>query len=232
MKRFAKLLLVTLGFGALGFVMSLVPQKNATGAGGAPVNIIGSVPLTVSGTVGVNNFPATQNVSITNPSVPVSGTVGITGNVPVANSLDAFGNVAPLASTDVDSATRRPFETAVCDATVAVNASVAQCEGAAVPLGTLLVVQYVTGACSVPVGSALISYIVRTFSVGGSGSILSFQVPALVGSDGKTNSYAISANVKQYADPETQVVLNFTTTDATGNTSCSLGVSGYLERAP
>ena len=35
MKRFARLLLVTVVFGALGFAMSLLPQKSATGAGGA-----------------------------------------------------------------------------------------------------------------------------------------------------------------------------------------------------
>jgi hypothetical protein len=54
MKRFARLLVVTVGFGALGFVMSLVPQKNATGAGGAPVDITSPLPLPVtvmSGTV-------------------------------------------------------------------------------------------------------------------------------------------------------------------------------------
>lgn len=55
MRQFARLLLITLGFGMLGFVLSLVPQKNAGGAPppppGSPVNIISSIPLTV----GVNN---------------------------------------------------------------------------------------------------------------------------------------------------------------------------------
>jgi len=51
MKRFAKLLLVTVGFGVLGFVMSLVPQKSATGAGSAPVSIASPLPLPVTGNV-------------------------------------------------------------------------------------------------------------------------------------------------------------------------------------
>jgi len=58
MKRFAKLLLAAVGFGMLGFVMSLIPQKSAGGTPppppGAPVSIVSSVPLTV----GVNNTPS------------------------------------------------------------------------------------------------------------------------------------------------------------------------------
>jgi hypothetical protein len=78
-KRFARALAVTVGLLVLGSVISLVPQKNATGAGAAPVFVTntsvpvsGSVNATVTGTVAVSNLPATQ---------PVSGTVSV-GNFP------------------------------------------------------------------------------------------------------------------------------------------------------
>lgn len=73
MKRFARLLLVTVGFGVLGFVMSLVPQKTATGAAGAPVNIISSVLLTVMGSVNANiNNSSALPVSFNGTAQPVS----------------------------------------------------------------------------------------------------------------------------------------------------------------
>jgi hypothetical protein len=63
MMRFAKMLVVTVGFGTLGFVMSLVPQKNATGAGAAPV-FVTNTSLPVSGTVAAQQS-GTWNVGIT-----------------------------------------------------------------------------------------------------------------------------------------------------------------------
>jgi len=81
MKQFARLLLVTVGIGVLGFVMSLVPQKNAGAAppGGAPVSIISSVPLSV----GVNN-------TLSQP-VPTLGAEALTSFV-AFNSCAALGN--------------------------------------------------------------------------------------------------------------------------------------------
>jgi hypothetical protein len=89
MKRFAKLLVVTFGFRLLGLAMSLVSQKNATGAPGGPVTVLntllpvhGRVNATVTGTVGiagtpsvsVSNFPAFPT-TLTGSTVPVSGSV-------------------------------------------------------------------------------------------------------------------------------------------------------------
>lgn len=85
MKRFAKLLPVTFGFGVLGFALSLTPQKTATGATSTNVNVTNPTfavtqatnPWTVSGSVGINNTAADP--------VPVSGTV--TANVTFPSSL-------------------------------------------------------------------------------------------------------------------------------------------------
>lgn len=104
MKRFGRALAVALGIAVLASAVSLVPQKNATADGGAPVNIISPLPLPVTGTVGVNNFPATQNVSITNPSVPVSGTVQANVSFPSSlpmHNLDDPGRIPYQSSADM-----------------------------------------------------------------------------------------------------------------------------------
>jgi len=113
MQRFARLLLVTLGFGLLGFVMSLVPQKNATGAGGAPVNIASPLPLAVAAQQSGNwnvGITGTPSVNVANTSaIPISGNVGISGQVPLVNPLDSAGNPIPLINRDVDNPARQPF---------------------------------------------------------------------------------------------------------------------------
>ena len=102
MKRFVRLLVVTVGFGVLGFVMSLVPQKNATGAGGAPVNIISPVPLPVTGTVAAQQS-GDWNVGISNaPTVSLaSGATVNVGNaasspVPVQSVEQSAANFVTL----------------------------------------------------------------------------------------------------------------------------------------
>lgn len=59
MKRFAKLLVVTLGFGLLGFVMSLFPQRTAKGTVASQVDVV-NTPLPVTGAVSINGVPTVQ----------------------------------------------------------------------------------------------------------------------------------------------------------------------------
>jgi hypothetical protein len=96
MKPFAKLLLVTLGFGVLGFAMSLVPQKNATGAGAAPVTVVN-----------------TPSVNVANTSLAVTGNVNaaVLGNVSVKNSLNPdTQDLIPLAIRDFEAPGAHPFQ--------------------------------------------------------------------------------------------------------------------------
>jgi hypothetical protein len=79
MKRLVRAFAVTLGLAVLGSAISLVPQKNASADGGAPVNVISPLPLpiagnvnaVVSGTVKVDNFPAFP-ATLTGATVPAS----------------------------------------------------------------------------------------------------------------------------------------------------------------
>lgn len=96
MKRFARALVAMLGMAVLGSFVLLVPQKNATAVGGAPVTIMSPLPLPVTGSVNAavtGTVSAQQNglwnVGLTGtPTVSLASgsTVGITGNVGVANT--------------------------------------------------------------------------------------------------------------------------------------------------
>lgn len=71
MKKFARLFGVALGYAALVFVVSLVPQKGASGTVAAQVQVVNSA-LPGSGDVTVNYTP-TVNVGNV-PTVTISGT--------------------------------------------------------------------------------------------------------------------------------------------------------------
>lgn len=141
MKRFARALVVVLGLAVLGSVVSLVPQKNVTAQSGPTVSIGSSVPLTVkgnvnatvSGTVGVNNFPATQNVNVSNtPTVNFA-----TGNnINVSNPTDSQGNPMPLATLE----TTQPYEDG-CSISSLPAASLGGCSFQTILAGKRLVVQ-------------------------------------------------------------------------------------------
>src|SRR5215472_734361 len=86
MKRFAKLLVVTLGFGALGFVISIAPQRNAmatTDTSPPAVHgsgVAGFVPVwTNSTTVGNSLLQSTSNgLTIGGLSIGSTGIVSFT----------------------------------------------------------------------------------------------------------------------------------------------------------
>src|SRR5215471_3916314 len=99
MKRFA--LAVVFGLVILGSAVSLVPQKNATGAGSAPIIVMNTTPIPVTGKVSVDALPAVQ--------IAQNTTLGVSGNVPVVNPLDANGNNVPLLIRDADNGARQPF---------------------------------------------------------------------------------------------------------------------------
>src|SRR5215471_6807651 len=115
MKRFARAFAVTLGLVILASAVSLVPQKNATGAGAAPVTVVNTPnvnvantagnPVPVSGLVAVGNqrtlagggfVPVPLDVSVTNRSLPVTGSVSISGTPTVQLSSPVSVANTPL----------------------------------------------------------------------------------------------------------------------------------------
>ncbi len=100
MKRFGRFAMVTLGLVGLGTLGLLAPQKNAKGAGAAPVLVTNTTesPLPVSGSVGINN------------TVPVSGTIN--ANVTFPSSL----GVTTVAAGPLTNVGRLPSKQVTLDA--------------------------------------------------------------------------------------------------------------------
>lgn len=100
MKRFARLLGVTLGLAALAFVVSLVPQKTASGTVAANVNVVNTPdnPLPVKDTRITSSFdiliPVAGSEIVSNPAVPTcpAGTDFLITAVNAAP--DFFGNTS------------------------------------------------------------------------------------------------------------------------------------------
>ena len=205
MKRFARLLVVTLGFGVLGFVISLVPQKSATGSGSAPVSIIGPLPIPVTGTVNAS-VGGTVNAA-------QSGTwnVGITGT-PTVNANVTFPSSLPVN----DGNAFNPYRTN-CSESGGVSSKSGFCDLGVVPDGKELVIEEVTGHIpGAPPGTVplilsrlYIEVGTQTYDVG----------TFLTGND-----VGISERVRLYADPGTHIVLGII-----GNCPCqsTFSLSGY-----
>src|SRR5580692_3205003 len=96
MKRLAKLFAATLGFGALGFILSLFPQKTANGVTPTPVDVT-NTPLPVKGDVGATILGT--------PSVKVTSLPPVAVQNPVAN-----GAATPLVTQAADNPALQPFQ--------------------------------------------------------------------------------------------------------------------------
>lgn len=189
MKKFAKIMLITLGFslvtGAIGFLTSKpapaqapppvvpvrvtntpLPITGNVNVTNSPLAVSGNVAANVSGTVNVGNFPATQNVS---------GTVALSGTSPV--SLSNNTPTTPVYADDERPA-RNGFA-ANCTATVD-SSGQGQCV-----LGTLLagqeaVIETVTCHVSIAPGNApLLQLILPSLLLNGNGTNfpVSYYVP-------------------------------------------------------
>lgn len=155
MKQFGKLMLVTLGFGVLGFLMSLFPHK---GAGGLPVatnvNVV-NTPLPVGGnvTATISGTPTVNVASL--PPLNFPGNVGISGPVSVQNLGSGSGAPIPIVTQDSDEAARKSFA-----ASGTCNWAGNQCTISpiyAVPTGQIAVIDSVSGACGVRTGTSLLA---------------------------------------------------------------------------
>ena len=174
MKRFAKLLVVTLGFGALGFMMSLVPQKNATGAGAAPVNIVSSIPLTVTGTVAAQQS-GTWNVGINGtPTVSLaSGATVNVGNVSSPVPVQSVKQSAANFKTLLFNGTGTAYQEVLADGTLSPSAF-------AIPAGEQFVITDIdwvafcsfASSCSVSAGDPVLFSLGEAFSSLGTYAVL------------------------------------------------------------
>lgn len=250
MKRFARVLVVILSLAVIGSVVSLVPQKNAAAVGGAPVTIMntatnavpvtGTVNATVSGTVGVNNFPATQNVNISNPSIPVSAQQSGDWNVGLAGTPTVqFANTTPLLVKNLDEPGREPYQQ-----TVQIPEANSGCPGSpcdstftfpAVPANKRLVIQHVSANLILFSGSFPFSATLgptgpgNPLPLGGHQLLLTLQ-----GSGQGFDFWITSQQVTFYVDPLQQPTIDVTSDPAHTPQSVAINatITGYLVSLP
>lgn len=117
----------------IGASMNSHPAAGQGNERAKPVTVV-NTPLPVQGTVGVNNFPSNQAVSVTNtPTVSLAAG----SSVNVTNPLDAQSNPTPLATLDAS----QPYEDQ-CELTFN-GSNGGACKFQAVPAGKRLVIQEV-----------------------------------------------------------------------------------------
>jgi len=158
MKRFARLIVLTLGMAVVGLIVTLVPHENTNAQSPTQVQVV-NTPLPVTGVVAVrggvtvNNTPlpvTVRGIAVGAP-LPVAGTVSV-GNFPSTQSVSLNNSAnAPLFVRDVDNAGRNPFAvntgcstgTGGCPANVILPSSTAN-HGSV----QTVVIEFVTVLCS------------------------------------------------------------------------------------
>ena len=174
MKRSSKLMLLGLGLFVIG-AMIVPPHSQSSGA--APV-MVTNTPLPVQGTVGVNNFPASQTVNGTvnvsnTPSVNVANTPTVNlasgSSFNVSNPQDSQSNPAPLITFDA----AQLYEDS-CNNLLSPGVNgIVTCQLQNVPSGKRLVIQEVDYAIDIDSGQRPARVGIATRNVGGTRSPVS-----------------------------------------------------------
>jgi len=242
MSRFARAVVAALGVVVLASIVALVPQKNVSGAGGAPVVVQNTplpvsvtntpVPVSVSGGVNVNNFPAVQSVS---------GTVTLNGtsSVQVANTT-----ANPVLNRNIDRPENQPFNTVLCT-----NGAIDQIQpqpcffgdetsprAFTVPSTTYnsqtvqrLAIEYVSGACNT-LPSAPSSVTAVGLAAGSTLNTVNGPgvhfFPLTLGNGGSISTVTWAEPVRVYGDPGQSVSFGVITSGPI--VGCTMYVSGYL----
>ena len=224
MKRFARALAAILSIVVLGSFVVLVPQKTAIGAGSAPVTIMntatnavpvtGSVSATVSGTVGVNNFPATQNVNITNTAAPL-----------LVKSVDEPGRAPYQQTVQIPEANSGCVQ-GFCDSTFTFPA---------VPANKRLVIQYVSADLLLSSGGVTGGATLGPTGPGNPLPLGGHVLPLTLQSSFQgVNSWMTSQQVTFYVDPLQQPTIDILSDSGHTLVSGAINatITGYLVSLP
>lgn len=217
MKRFTKIGLSTLGFGALAFGLSTVPNHPAHAGAGAPVTVL-NTPLPVQGTVNAAQS-GSWNVNIAN--MP---TINLAEGSSVRDADNPARNVVSFANSGLPSCT--------LDNDCAVTLG-------QVPSGKRLVVEYLAATACIPVG--------QTVQVGISSSDTNNQIndnvtgivflpmsqPAVAGESGficdGNGTTSVGQAVRFYVEPGKYVIgFGQRNKGDIGNGGVAFYLSGYL----
>ena len=210
MKRLAKLFAATLGFGALGFILSLFPQKTANGVTPTPVDVT-NTPLPVKGDISATILGT--------PSVKVTSLPPVAVQNPVAN-----GAATPLVTEAADNPALQPFQTRAFQASAFPTFTIN------VPAGKTLVIEEVNLSCTTSEALTQAQEPVMDINttVGGtSGSYTYAPVAA------PPFNLIFDQLTHIYADPGSVVTVAMAGVSyPTNSPGCALSVSGHLVSKP
>ena len=241
MKRFSRALAVALGIAVLGSFVSLVPQKNATGAPGAPVMVV-NTPLPVSVANAAMPITGTVNANVTNATLPVSGTVNI-GTMPALNvafpsSLNV-GNIATMQTggvpnilmvRNVDDTALQPFQQQAT-LTFADGQFVGNVTSSpiSVPSGERLILEYVAANGFVPAGNRFTFQLGTFFN-----NNVTSQETASTGAVtiGGSDLVTLSQPVHIYADGPSGLFIGGSRSYSSGTLQVTVLLSGHLVNIP
>lgn len=155
----------------------------------------------------------------------VSTLVTVVNSVAVVNPTSG-GTTQAVVTETVDGQSHQPVQASCSPSKSAGSAGDFACPDIfTVPAGELLVIEYVDASC-VSHAQVQVASIDVSFNHSGIGH------PLILTSEGNVfgaNVFAVSQLVRLYADPDSEVRIDFSTTDTTGQTNCVAGVTGYLE---
>ena len=194
MKKLCNLMVLALGFGVLAAVLG----------------------VSTSGPVGAQSPgpPGGLGVNVLNTPLPVSGTVGISGNTATN----------PLLVRDMDNPARMPYTDALSVA-IGNGSSGNTFNFAMVPSGKLLVIEFV----SIQAGMPSMQRAFGQIETDATGTTQIYQIPlAFVGTFTGTDELVGGQQVRLYARGGTTPAFNFARNSTTGSAPAFAAISGYL----
>jgi hypothetical protein len=158
----------------------------------------------------------------------VSTLVTVVNNVPVVNPTSSSGAQGVITE-ETDGAARQPVQ-AVCNVQNTSGPGIFGCSDIyTVPIDKRLVIEYASAQCIT--NANVYSAFLATAESGSSGPLQFLPVVNEGPAGGPGIAFAVGQSLRIYADPGSQVQLQFETTATASNASCGGSINGYLEPA-
>jgi len=196
-------------------------------AGVAPVDVIQSV----NGLKGPLSLNAGTNIAITSSgnTLTVSAPNALTAAVHDATLTGNGTALSPLSVVSAESQ-QEPFYADKAFVGFSFNSSFM--ELGTVPAGKRLVIEYISGSCTVPFGDRVIDIILRLSPVGLDGRRFHNLIPSFTGSAPGFDFYRWSQPVRFIVDSGTDMQLVARKITPVSSGSCDASIAGYLVDKP
>jgi hypothetical protein len=238
MGKFKNHLIIAVIFALLAAIGTTMKESALSGKSPDDVNIVSPLPVPVSGTVGISGQPVGVNVANT-PNVNIANTPSVSiANSPSVNigSPVTVGNPAtnPVLTSEAGKA---PYSATCAGAgQIQGRCAIASCTFT-VPAGRRLVIQSLTGDANMSVTDTLLIRLMGSSPSGqdpqSSSSGFSMIVPVkLQFGNGVFNFYGTNETTTLQVDPNGTVTVELVNTCSQTASEASLNLSGYTVPSP